>query len=156
MKEVNARFVNLKFINEKEFIFFSNYESVKSQDFLSHNQITALIFWQNTNVQIRIKAIIKKTTKEFNKAYFSNRDERKNALAISSAQSSMIESYDKVQINYEESLKNEDLKKCPNHWGGYSFLPYYFEFWQGHESRINKRETYTFTNNEWVFGYLQP
>ena len=57
MKEVNARFVNLKFINEKEFIFFSNYESVKSKDFLSHNQITALIFWQNTNVQIRIKAI---------------------------------------------------------------------------------------------------
>ena len=54
-KEVNARFVNLKFVNEKEFIFFSNYDSPKSEDFKSHNQITAVLHWSSTNVQIRIK-----------------------------------------------------------------------------------------------------
>ena len=32
LKEVNARFVNLKFVDEKDFIFFSNYESPKSRD----------------------------------------------------------------------------------------------------------------------------
>ena len=58
-KEVNARFVNLKFVKDKEFIFFSNYESPKSKDFISHDQITALIYWNSTNVQIRMKAKIK-------------------------------------------------------------------------------------------------
>ena len=40
--EVNARFVNLKFINDKDFIFFSNYSSIKAKDFYSHSQITAI------------------------------------------------------------------------------------------------------------------
>ena len=35
--EVNARFVNLKFVKDKEFIFFSNYKSPKSRDFISHD-----------------------------------------------------------------------------------------------------------------------
>ena len=60
LNEVNARFVNLKFVNDAEFIFFSNYESSKSQDFNDHGQITALIYWNTINTQIRIKATIKK------------------------------------------------------------------------------------------------
>ena len=70
-KEVNARFVNLKFVNDKEFIFFSNYNSPKSEEFNSHNQITALIYWNSVNVQIRMKGLIKKTSNEFNQNYFA-------------------------------------------------------------------------------------
>ena len=58
--EVNSRYVNLKFINNKEFIFFSNYNSPKANEFIEHDQITALFFWDSINVQIRIKAKIKK------------------------------------------------------------------------------------------------
>ena len=132
-KEVNARYVNLKIIDGNEFIFFSNYNSPKSIDFNSHNQITALIYWNNINVQIRMKAHIKRTSREFNQAYFAGRDEEKNALAISSEQSSIIDSYKAVQENYEVSLSKSDLSVCPDYWGGYSFTPYYFEFWEGHE-----------------------
>lgn len=155
-KEVNARFVNLKFINNKEFIFFSNYRSPKSKDFISHDQITALIYWSSINVQIRMKAKIKTTSGEFNQAYFLQRDINKNALAISSDQSAQISSYDEVNKNYEKSQKKDDLKKCPEYWGGYSFVPYYFEFWEGHESRLNKREVYEINNNDWKHSYIQP
>ena len=108
-KEVNSRFVNLKFIKEKEFIFFTNYDSCKSKDFNSHDQITALIFWNSINTQIRIKAKIKKTAIEFNKDYFKNRNPKKNALAISSDQSSPINSYEMVQNNYNNSLRLDNL-----------------------------------------------
>lgn len=155
-KEVNARFVNLKFVNEKEFIFFSNYDSPKSEDFKSHNQITALFHWSSTNVQIRMKAKINKTSREFNLKYFSGRDEKKNALAISSNQSKPISSYEKVSENYNKSLNNGNLKDCPEYWGGYSFVPYYFEFWEGHESRLNKREVYEMRNGGWNQYILQP
>ena len=155
-KEVNARFVNLKFVNEKEFIFFSNYDSPKSEDFKSHNQITALFHWSSTNVQIRMKAKINKTSREFNLKYFSGRDEKKNALAISSNQSKPISSYEKVSENYNKSLNNDNLKDCPEYWGGYSFVPYYFEFWEGHESRLNKREVYEMINDGWNQYILQP
>lgn len=155
-EEVNARFVNLKFINNKEFIFFSNYNSPKSQEFLHHNQITALIYWNSINVQIRMKAHIKKTSREFNQVYFAKRDKKKNALAICSKQSTVITSYENMQKNYVHSLSKDNLTKCPDNWGGYSFIPYYFEFWEGHESRLNKRELYQLKDNEWLHSFLQP
>ena len=154
--EVDSRFVNVKFIDKKDFIFFSNYNSPKASSFNSHDQIAALVYWPSINVQIRMKAKIKRMTDEFNQNYFFDRSEEKNALAISSNQSKPIDSYNQVKENYNKSLKNDDLKKCPEFWGGYSFTPYYFEFWEGHESRLNKREAYEKSDNSWRHIILQP
>ena len=154
--EVSSRYVNLKFIIGDEFIFFSNYNSYKASSFISHNQIAGLVYWSSTNVQIRMKAQIKKTSYDFNQKYFFDRSEKKNALAISSKQSNPINSYSQVELNYNKSLKSDDLKKCPDFWGGYSFVPYYFEFWEGHESRLNKREVYEKIDNNWNHLILQP
>jgi len=156
MSEVDSRYVNLKLVTNDEFIFFSNYNSPKASSFNSHNQIAALVYWPSINVQIRMKAKIKRTTVEFNQNYFFDRSEEKNALAISSNQSKPINSYSQVKENYNKSLKNDDLKKCPEFWGGYSFIPYYFEFWEGHESRLNKREVYEKSDNMWKHLILQP
>ena len=155
-KEVNARFVNLKFVNEKEFIFFSNYESPKAKDFLSHDQISAVIYWSSTNVQIRIRATIERTSTKFNQEYFKSRLFDKNALAISSHQSKVAESYEEIIIKFKQTKETSDLSKCPNYWGGYTLLPYYFEFWEGHESRINKREAFDKTDDIWKHSFLQP
>ena len=156
MQEVDSRYVNLKFISNDEFIFFSNYDSPKAFSFNSHDQIAALLYWPSINVQIRMRAKIKRTTDEYNQNYFFNRSEEKNALAISSNQSKPIDSYSQVKENYNKSLKNDDLKKCPEFWGGYSFTPYYFEFWEGHESRLNKREAYEKSDDSWNHLILQP
>ena len=156
MDEVNSRYVNLKFISNDEFIFFSNYNSPKASSFNSHNQIAALFYWSSINVQIRIKAKIKKTSDGFNQKYFSNRLEEKNALAISSNQSMPIDSYNQVKEKYNKSLKNDDLKKCPKYWGGYSFKPYEIEFWEGNEYRLNKRNLYKKDKTTWKHFILEP
>ena len=156
LKEVNARYVNLKYVIKDEWIFFSNYESVKAKDFLTHNQITAVSYWSSIDVQIRMKATINKSSKEFSDKHFSLRSKEKNALAISSLQSQPVNSYKDVKNYYEKTLSSSDLKKRPTYWGGYSFIPYYFEFWKGHESRINKREIYKNENNKWIKSFLSP
>jgi len=156
LNEVDSRYVNLKIITNDEFIFFSNYSSPKATSFNFHNQITALVYWPSINIQIRMKAKIKKTPNEYNQKYFFDRSEKKNALAISSNQSKPIESYNQVKKNYKQSLKNDDLKKCPEYWGGYSFTPYYFEFWEGHQSRLNKRDVYELNGEDWIHLILQP
>jgi len=156
LDEVNSRFVNLKFIKDKEWIFFSNYLSSKARSFNSHNQISALFYWNTVDVQIRIKANIKKTSSKFNNEYFKDRDPNKNALAISSEQSNRIKSYDEVINSYNKTLKLSKLDKCPDYWGGYSFKPFYFEFWEGHESRLNKRNVYEISGNQWQESFLQP
>ena len=156
MSEVDSRYVNLKFVTNDEFIFFSNYDSPKASSFNSHNQIAALVYWSNINVQIRMRAKIKRTTDKYNQNYFFNRSEEKNALAISSNQSKPIGSYNQVKENYNKSLKNDDLKKCPKYWGGYSFAPYEIEFWEGNEFRLNKRNLYRKDNAVWTHFILEP
>ena len=156
MSEVDSRYVNLKFISNDEFIFFSNYYSSKAFAFNSNNQISALLYQSKTNTQIRMKANIKKTSNEFNQKYFLKRARDKNALAISSHQSKFIDSYEQVEEDYNKSLKHADLTKCPDYWGGYSFIPYYFEFWHGHESRINRREIFNKIDGTWRHSFLQP
>lgn len=154
--EVDSRYVNLKYIINDEFIFFSNYNSPKAFAFNSHAQIGALIYWPNINTQIRMKAQIKKTSEEFNQQYFFQRSKEKNALAISSRQSEKIISYEEVIKNYEITQKKADLSICPDYWGGFSFIPYYFEFWEGHESRINKRMIYKKIDKKWEKIIIQP
>ena len=154
--EVNSRFVNLKFIDNKDFIFFTNYNSQKSKEFKNHSQISALIYWNKTNVQIRIKSTIRETSAKYNNDYFRQRSKEKNALALSSQQSVPIDSYESVKKNFNKYLKKGNLNECPSYWGGYSFTPYYFEFWEGHKSRINRREVFSLENNKWKKFLLQP
>ena len=154
--EVDSRFVNLKFIQNDEFIFFSNYQSPKSIAFKSHSQVGALLYWSSINVQIRIKAKINRTSIEYNNQYFKERSIDKNALAISSKQSQIIESYNDVISQYKNIKDKQDLLRCPEYWGGFSFVPYYFEFWEGHESRLNRRSVYQINDNSWKNFIIQP
>ena len=156
LKEVNARYVNLKYVIKDEWIFFSNYESVKAKDFLTHNQITAVSYWSSIDVQIRMKATINKSSKEFSDKHYSLRSKEKNALAISSLQSQPVNSYEDVKNKYKHTLSSRDLNNRPTYWGGYSFIPYYFEFWKGHENRLNKRHIFDKQGEEWIEQILQP
>ena len=156
LNEVESRFVNLKYIIDEEWVFFSNYDSCKAKSFESHDQITALIYWNKTDTQIRIKAKICKSNPEFSDNYFLKRSSLKNALAISSNQSKRIDSYDSVVKKYNEILRIEDTSIRPSYWGGYSFFPFYFEFWEGNSNRINKREIYNMKNDSWEKFYLEP
>ena len=156
-KEVEARYVNLKYINNNEWIFFSNYLSPKASQFDLHDQVSVLIYWASINNQIRMKAKIFKTSPEFSDEHFNNRTKEKNALAISSSQSKVINSFDEVAKNFHDTLKTMTPKTVrPDFWGGYSFIPYYFEFWKGHENRLNKRHVFEQQENEWVERLLQP
>ena len=154
--EVDSRFVNLKFIESNKFIFFSNYNSPKFSAFKSHNQVSALLFWSATNTQIRMKAKIKKTSLKYNHEYFKKRSRKKNALAISSNQSKPISSYEEIIKRYNDTYQEKNLLICPDYWGGFSFIPYYFEFWEGNNFRINKRLVYEKIEKHWKKCIIQP
>tara|TARA_B100002019_G_scaffold126528_1_gene108976 strand:- start:4050 stop:4646 length:597 start_codon:yes stop_codon:yes gene_type:complete len=156
--EVDSRFVNLKYIDEEQWIFFSNFNSKKAKDFHAHDQISALIYWSAIDVQIRIKAKIFKVSSKFSDLHFKSRNISKNILSISSKQSQKIDSYESVIKKYKkfsDKYNNININR-PSYWGGYSFKPFYFEFWEGQESRINKRQVFKKVDNKWEKFYLEP
>lgn len=158
-KEVNSRFVNLKYINKDKWVFYSNYESSKALDFLNHDQISASIFWNQTNVQVRLKGNIYLVSPEESDKHFKTRTFEKNILAISSNQSNPITSYEEVKKNYQDTfdlLQNKSFIKRPEYWGGYYIKPYCIELWEGHNSRLNKRREYKKIKSNWTLSILQP
>ena len=156
LNEVESRFVNLKYIEGEEWIFFSNYNSPKAKSFQSHDQISAMFYWSTTNVQIRMQAKIKETNKERSDEHFKSRQKEKNALAIASNQSQRISSFESVKSKFTKTLENADLGKRPDYWGGFSFTPYYFEFWRGSDFRLNHRKAFSKTKDGWESSILEP
>ena len=77
-------------------------------------------------------------------------------MAISSDQSSPISSFNQVTEKYNNVKKDRDLEICPKYWGGFSFSPYEIEFWEGHSSRLNKRDFYKLIDNIWHHSILEP
>ena len=147
--EVESRFVNLKYVVKDEWIFFSNYNSPKSKAIKSHNQISALFYWDSINTQVRLKANTSITSTKFSDEHFLSRSVEKNALAISSSQSDRVESFHDVEEKFLKTLENDDtLRDRPDYWGGFSFKPYYFEIWTGGKYRLNKRQVFSKNNDQ--------
>lgn len=154
----DSRFVNIKCIKNNKFIFFSNYASSKGRDLKANNKSSATFFWDTINTQIRIKGKITKTSKVISDTHFNSRSFDKNILAISSNQSKTIMSYSDVKRQYMkvyDKLEGQILKR-PAYWGGYELNPFYFEFWEGDDSRINKRKAFTLVDQIWESSYLEP
>ena len=157
LNEVDSRFVNLKYIIDEDWVFFSNYNSPKALQFKSHDQISVLFYWNVLNLQIRIQSKIKKTKSDISDEHFALRSPEKNILAVISQQSQTIESYDDLVEKYSDYKHiPQAISKRPNYWGGFTFKPYSFEFWTGQKFRLNLRESYFLENNEWKKKILQP
>ena len=156
LSHVDSRYVNIKFVEDDRWVFFTNYNSPKAKQFKSHDQISGLFFWKKINVQIRIKGKITILDNEQSDIYFQKRSHEKNALAISSRQSEVAYNYQSLIDNYNYALKNKDLSFRPKYWGGYSFTPYEIEFWEGNEFRLNKRNLYRKENTSWNHFILEP
>lgn len=152
----HSRFINIKYINPSEFIFFSNFLSPKGQHINHNNNVALTFFWNEANIQIRVEGVISRLDDIRSDLHWSGRLQSKNALAISSRQSSLVKSYEDILSNYDNCIKTKDLSKRPSYWGGLVIEPSYFEFWQGHKSRLNKRDLYQFKEGVWDHSILQP
>ena len=71
-----------------------------------------------------------------------------------------MSSFENFKLKYENSLKkNIDDRRLtrPDFWGGFEMTPYYFEFWEGGENRLNKRTSFTKKMGNWSNPvFLQP
>ena len=151
----NVRVVLLKEFDEHGFVFFTNYQSKKGQE-LAQNQNAALsFFWPKLERQIRLRGITKKTKTLESQLYFETRPKEAQVSAWVSPQSRVI-SREELDEAYAAKEKQNDIISCPSFWGGYRFVPTYFEFWQGREHRLHDRICYTSINHEWTINRLAP
>lgn len=137
----DARIVLLKGIDDKGFVFYTNYESAKGRELQAHPHAALVFLWKDLERQVRIQGTIEKVSAEESDSYFKSRPLASRLGAWASPQSETIAERDMLENNYakyEAQFANSDVPR-PAHWGGYRVIPSKIEFWQGRSSRMHDR-----------------
>lgn len=137
----HARTVLLKGLEERGFVFYTNYDSNKGQEMAANAHVSLLFFWKELERQVRIEGVVEKVPAADSDAYFGSRPESSQLGAWASPQSQQITHRSVLELNYATYEKEFSGVKVPRppHWGGYIVVPERIEFWQGRASRMHDR-----------------
>ncbi|ACC69706.1 pyridoxamine 5'-phosphate oxidase [Paraburkholderia phymatum] len=154
----SARIVLIKGVDERGFVFFTNYESRKGQELAQNPHASLLFYWIELERQVRIEGTVVKTSPEESDAYFASRPVGSRIGAWASEQSKVIESRAALEAREREfSAQYGENPPRPPHWGGYRLIPDAIEFWQGRPSRLHDRLLYTHSGGAgWTITRLSP
>lgn len=155
----SARIMLLKSFDDKGFVFYTNFQSRKSQE-LAENPYAALtFFWLELERQVRIEGKLEKLSYEVAQEYFHVRPRKSQIGAYASPQSSEIPDkkfLENRRLEMEENFKNTAVIPMPEHWGGYLLKPDFIEFWQGGSGRLHDRIAYSLEADNWRIARLAP
>jgi pyridoxamine 5'-phosphate oxidase len=155
----SARTVLLKDVDERGFVFFTNYESRKGRQ-LEANPNAALSFLWHTEPrrQVLVTGTVERLPRTESHAYFRTRDVGSRLGAWASRQSTPIGSYGELDEAFAEAEQRfgEDVP-LPEWWGGYVLRPETIEFWESRPNRLHERMLYSRTGDgEWRPTLLSP
>ena len=154
----SARVVLLKGLDERGFVFYSNYESRKAGEIAGNAQVALVFNWLGLERQVRIQGEVSKVPREESLAYFKSRPHASQLGAWASHQSRVIEGREPLEERLAELQKKyeEGEVPLPEFWGGYVVRPHAVEFWQGRPSRLHDRFLYTKEGERWRLERLSP
>jgi pyridoxamine 5'-phosphate oxidase len=155
----SARIVLVKGVDERGFVFFTNYESRKGRELADNPFASLLFYWIELERQVRIEGTVVKTSASESDTYFHSRPLGSRIGAWASEQSQVIESRAILEKREQEiSTQYGEHPPRPPHWGGYRLIPDAIEFWQGRPSRLHDRLLYTRSadSSDWQIARLSP
>jgi pyridoxamine 5'-phosphate oxidase len=155
----SVRTVLLKGLNDRGFIFYTNYESRKAREMEATGRASLLFFWRSVERQVRIDGTVERVSPVESDAYFETRPLDSRLSVYASRQSEAIESREVLEEAFERVKRTygDGPVPRPEWWGGYRVVPDEFEFWQGRESRLHDRLRYIKgANGAWRRERLAP
>jgi pyridoxamine 5'-phosphate oxidase len=156
----SARVVLLRGVDERGFVFFTNYESRKGDELAENAQAAGLFYWRELDRQIRVEGPTTKIAPDESDAYFAQRPRGHQVGAWASPQSTPIADRAALQVGFDEAearfADDGHPVPRPEFWGGYRLAPETFEFWQNRADRLHDRVRYTRRDDRWVIERLAP
>ena len=155
----SARVVLLKGVDQRGFIFFTNYESRKGQELAENPQAALVFYWPDQERQVSIAGEVGKLPAAESDAYFKTRPRGSRLAAWASKQSATITDRAALEDKWnqlEAQYAGQEIPRPP-FWGGYLLSPARVEFWQGRPNRLHDRFCYSRQPDKtWLIERLAP
>ena len=153
----SARIVLLKALDERGFVFYTNYASRKGEELAARPRAALTFLWKELERQVRVEGTVEKVSAAESDEYFAIRPLGSRIGAWASTQSATIESRQWLEARMKAAeAQYGDNPPRPPHWGGYRVIPEWLEFWQGRRSRLHARIAYTRAAGGWKISRLSP
>jgi pyridoxamine 5'-phosphate oxidase len=154
----SSRTVLLKYYDQRGFVFYTNLGSRKAREIDANPRVALLFFWPEIHRQVKIRGTAARVAAAESLAYFARRPRESQLGAWVSEQSRPISSRALLEQKFAEMKQKFAAGEVPlpSFWGGYRVDPFVIEFWQGQESRLHDRFTYTRMAQGWAIERLAP
>ena len=153
-----VRMLLLKDVDDRGFVFYTNYESRKGGELLANPNAAMCFHWQPLEIQVRVEGQAEPVEPSEADAYFASRARGSQIGAWASNQSRVIEEEGLLErrvAEFERRFEGRFVSRPP-HWSGFRLLPDRVEFWKGMPSRLHRRELYTRNGDGWQVEILFP
>ena len=156
----SARVVLVKGVDERGFVFYTDYRSRKGEELAANPRAALVFYWGELERQVRVEGRAGRVFKGESDAYYGSRPRGSQLGAWASAQSrpaSGREALEERLRGLEAEYEGRREVPRPPFWGGYRIVPEEIEFWQGRENRLHDRLLYRRRDDGgWRIERLQP
>ncbi len=154
----DARFVLVRGVDDRGFVFYTNFESAKSRhlDAVPHASLVA--GWLAQQRSIRVRGSVVRVDPAEADAYFAGRPRGSQIGAWASRQSSVLADRAELEAAFAEVSARFDgiAVPRPEFWGGWRLVPEVVECWHGRRDRLHDRVRWTRSGTAWSAELLYP
>jgi pyridoxamine 5'-phosphate oxidase len=154
----SVRMLLLKGVDERGFVFYTNYGSRKAEELESNPQASLCFHWAVLERQVRVEGTVERVSHEESFAYYSSRLRGSRIGAWASRQSQPLASREELEERvrrFDKQYAGGDVP-LPPFWGGYLLRPRVMEFWQGKANRLHERLVFRRGEGRWETVRLYP
>ncbi len=154
----STRTVLLKTVDERGFIFFTNFDSRKGRELAENPSAALTFFWSDLERQVCVAGSVTKLLAAESENYFKTRPRGSQIGAWASRQSEIVPDRAALEAKWcELEKKFPGVVPLPPNWGGFILKPERIEFWQGRPSRLHDRFQYSLqADGSWKIERLSP
>lgn len=156
--EVAVRFVLLKGIDTRGFVFYTDLRSRKGRDLVDNSCAALGFYWHQTGRQVRVEGTVEPLAEADADAYWATRPVQSTISASVSRQSAPLANRASLVLaarSLSRRLRDRRPPR-PGYWVGLRLTPLKIEFWTLKPNRLHHRELFVANGNRWRRRLLQP